>query len=281
LTANLVAARGQAAARSAAKAATAAVDLCIQVTAVQQSSELGQPAQWSVAAWATGGTVTNAAIALQVSPASVGTAQFSFGCGSGNGTSTCNLGTVDAGSGHLQLQAQLTVPLTAAVTSVSLTVTGSATGLATAPTASAPVTLIGSAAPIPPAGTLPAGITGPGGITVPGATLSSTDGAGTLFPTVNPSAPTSTSTIAGGTRQVDNTTALPTGNNHVGVELVGLFALAWLSSWRSPGYRSGVRLGGARAALTARLRRRRPRLAVRRRGERTGRSKRLPFGGMG
>ena len=225
LTANLVAARGQAAgakAQGAAQAATVEVDLCIQVAAAQPSSELGQPAQWSVTAWATGGTVTNAAIALQASPAGVGTAQFSFGCGSGNGASTCNLGTLDAGSTHLQLQAQLTVPLTATVTSVSLTATGSATGLAAAPTASAPVTVVGSAAPAG-AVTLPAGVTLPPGATGPGAAVSPADTA-SLFPTLDPTAPTAS--IAGGTRPVDNTSALPTGNNHAGVELVGLLALA-------------------------------------------------------
>ena len=216
MTANLVAARGQAAgaaARGAARAATVAVDLCIEVAALQPSSALGQPAQWSVTAWATGGSVANAAIALQVSPASAGTAEFSLGCGSGNGTSTCNLGTVDAGSAQLQFQAQLAIPLTATVTTVSLTATGSATGLVADPAASAPVAVIAPAAP-----TLPAGVT------LPGATVSPTGSAASPFPTLNPSAPSAS--IAGGTRQVDNTSALPTGNNHVGVELVGLFALA-------------------------------------------------------
>jgi hypothetical protein len=208
------------------QAATAAVDLCVQVTALTQSSEPGQSAQWSVAAWATGGNVSNAAVALQVSPADGGTAQFSFGCGSGNGTSTCTLGTVDASSGHLSFQAQLTVPTTASATTVTLTATGSATGLATAPTASAPVAVTASTTPIGGGATLPVGggATLPAGLTTPGDTVSPAGGAGTLLPTVNPTAPTAS--IGNGTRQVDNTTALPTGNNHVGVELVGLLALA-------------------------------------------------------
>ena len=84
--ADVVGGAAGAAAQGAAQAATVAVDLCIQVTALQQSTAPGQPAQWSVAAWATGGNVANAAIALQVSPAGTGAAQFSLGCGSGNGT---------------------------------------------------------------------------------------------------------------------------------------------------------------------------------------------------
>ena len=229
MAANIVAGRGQAAgaaAQGAAQVATAPVDLCIEVTALQQSSQPGQSAQWSVAAWATGGNVPNAAVALQASPAGAGTAQFSFGCGSGNGTSTCTLGTVDASSGHLQFQAQLTVPSTASVSTITLTATGSATGLPTAPAASAPIAVTASTAPISGA-TLPAGLTEPGA-TGPGATVSPAGGAGTLFPTLAPSAnPTApTASIGNGTRQVDNTTALPTGNNHVGVELVGLLALA-------------------------------------------------------
>jgi hypothetical protein len=224
LAADIVAGHEQAAgaaAQGAARAATAAVDLCVQVTALQQSSELGQSATWSVAAWATGGNVSNAAIALQVSPAGAGTAQFSFGCGSGNGTSTCNLGTVDASSGHLSFQAQLTVPTTATATTVTLTATGSATGLPTGPVASAPVAVT---APTTSVG----GATLPAGLGMPGATVSPAGDAGTLLPTVNPSAnpTTPTGSIGNGTRQVDNTTALPTGNNHVGVELVGLLALA-------------------------------------------------------
>jgi hypothetical protein len=229
LAANIVADDGQAAgagAQGAARAATAAVELCVQVTALQQSSEPGQSAQWSVAAWATGGNVSNAAIALQVSPAGGGTAQFSFGCGSGNGTSTCNLGTVDTSSGHLQFQAQLTVPVTTSATTITLTATGSATGLPTGPAASAPVAVNASTAPVGGV-SLPAGLTVPGA-TVPGATVSPAGGAGTLLPTVDPSANPAapTASIGNGTRQVDNTTALPTGNNHVGVELVGLLALA-------------------------------------------------------
>jgi hypothetical protein len=224
LTADVVAARGQAAgavAQGAAQAATVTVDLCIEVAALQQSSEPGQPAQWSVAAWATGGNVPNAALALQVSPAGTGTAQFSFGCGSGNGASTCNLGTVDASSAHLQLQAQLAVPLTTTVTAVSLTATGSATGLLTDPAATAPVAVLASTSPVG-AANLPAGFSAPN--STPSPTLSPTGNAAGLFPTVAPSVPPTS--IATGTRQVGSTSALPTGASHVGVELVGLVALA-------------------------------------------------------
>ena len=221
----------------AAQAATVAVDLCIQVAALQPSSAPGQPAQWSVTAWATGGNVANAAIALQVSPAGTGTAQFSFGCGSGNGTSTCTLGTVAAAAAHLQLQAQFTLPLTATVSSVSLTAKGSATGLTTAPVASAPVTVTatgtgaGAGAGAPPVGgaTLPVGVgTLPAGLTTPDPTLSPGGSVAGMLPTLSPSVPQASGTggTAGGTRQVASTSTLPSGSSHVGVELIGLVALA-------------------------------------------------------
>ena len=219
-TANLTA--KIAAAQGGAKAATVAVELCIAVTALQPSSAPGQPAQWSVAAWATGGNVSGAAIALQASPAGTGTPQFSFGCGSGDGTSTCSLGTVDAGSAQRQLQAKLTVPATATATAITLTATGSATGLVTGPAASAPVTVSASAAPISGA-TLPVGGTVPGG-TVPGATISPGGSAATLFPTLAPTG--ASASITGGARQVASTSTPTSGNTHVGVELAGLFALA-------------------------------------------------------
>ena len=215
-----------------ARAATVLVDLCIQVAALQPSSAPGQPAQWSVTAWATGGNVANAAIALQVSPAGTGTAQFSFGCGSGNGTSTCTLGTVNAAAAHLQLQAQFTVPTTANVSSVSLTATGSATGLTTAPVASAPVTVTAAAPGAPVGGaTLPVGVgTLPAGVPTPDSTLSPGGSVAGMLPTLAPTAPQASSTggsgTAGGSRQVANTSTLPSGSSHVGVELIGLVALA-------------------------------------------------------
>jgi hypothetical protein len=222
LTADIVAARGRVAgvaAHGAAQAATVAVDLCVEVTALQASSELGQPAQWSVSAWATGGNVADAAIGLQATPAGSGTPQFSFGCGSSDGASACSLGTVDASSLPRQLQVQLTVPFTATATAVSLTATGSATGLDTDPAASAPVTLLASAAPIG-AATLPVlpGATDPSSATSPAGSAAG------LFPTLNPSAtPTA---IAAGSRPVASTSALSSGNTHVGAELAGLVALA-------------------------------------------------------
>jgi hypothetical protein len=201
----------------AAQAAATAVDLCVEVTPLQPTSALGQPAQWSVAAWATGGSVAGAVISLQASPVGTGTPQFSFGCGSSNGTSTCNLGTVDADSAQRQFQAQLAVPLTSTVSAVSLTATGSATGLLTGLAASASVTVLGTA-PIG-AATSTAGLL-PGG-TGPSPTAGSTAG---LYPTLNVSAqPTA---IASGTTQVASTSIRPSGDAHLGVELVGLVALA-------------------------------------------------------
>jgi len=95
-----------------------------------------------VSAWTTGGNVPDATIRLQALPASGGAPGFSVGCGSGDGTSACDLGPVDATSAPRQLQAQLTVPVTATtVKSLSLTVTGSAAHLTKDPQASATMSI--------------------------------------------------------------------------------------------------------------------------------------------
>ena len=124
------------------------VSLCVEVAPAQASSERGHSAQWNVSAWATGGNIPDAVIQLQASPASGGSPVFTFGCGKDDGTPSCDLGAVDAKSAPRQFQAQLTVPATAsAVTSVSLTVVGNTAHLATAPEASASVSVT---APPPP-----------------------------------------------------------------------------------------------------------------------------------
>ena len=131
---------------------------------------------------------------------------------------------MNAASAHLQLQAQLTIPLTATVTTVSLTATGSATGLVTAPAATAPVAVVAAGSPVG-AGTLPVGTgTLPAGLTSPNSTLSPTGGADVLLPTLAPTAPPTS--IPAGTRQVASKSDLPSGSTHVGVELLGLIALA-------------------------------------------------------
>jgi hypothetical protein len=106
------------------------VSLCVAVKARQASAERGKPARWTVSAWATGATVPAATIELQTSPADAGTPKFTFGCGTANGTASCPLGAVDPQSARRQFRAQLTVPVTATdVTSVTLTVIGTAADL--------------------------------------------------------------------------------------------------------------------------------------------------------
>jgi len=86
--------------------------------------------------------VPDATLSLQAAPASGGAPGFSFGCGTADGSSSCDLGTVDAKSAPRQLQAQLTVPVTASsVKSVRLTVIGSAANLTKTPEASATVAI--------------------------------------------------------------------------------------------------------------------------------------------
>jgi hypothetical protein len=129
------------------------VSLCVQVAGAQASSERGHAVKWTVSAWTTGGNVSDATVRLQATPASGGTPGFSFGCGKADGMSACDLGAVDAKSAPRQLQAQLTVPVSAsAVKSVRLTVIGSTAHLTKAPTASATVSIT---APPPASGAGP------------------------------------------------------------------------------------------------------------------------------
>jgi hypothetical protein len=118
------------------------VSLCVQVAGAQASSERGSAVHWTVSAWTTGGNVPDAKIRLQATPTSGEAPGFSSGCGKADGTSACDLGAVDAKSAPRQLQAQLTVPLSAStVKSVRLTVIGSTAHLTKAPTASATVSI--------------------------------------------------------------------------------------------------------------------------------------------
>jgi hypothetical protein len=208
-------------------ATTTQVKLCVGILPIQQSRERGQAAQWAVAAWTTGGNVPDVKLQLRATPASAGTPRFTFGCGSDDGTSSCDLGAVDATSAQRQLQAQVTVPLTAAtVTSVALTATGSAANLRTDPAASAAITLLTPPTPVGASLTLTAG-------TVPGVsapalspTLSPGGNASGLFPTLDPQSPDPRPAGTAGTRQVANTSALPAGSTTLGAQVAGLVALA-------------------------------------------------------
>jgi len=183
----------------------------------------------------TGGNVPDAIIRLQATPAGA-IPGFSFGCGSFDGTSSCDLGAMDAKSAPRQLQAQVTVPATAtSVTSVSLSVLGSAAHLRKDPKATAAVTITDPAAPIsvtqPPApitvtsplpvGSLP-GI--PGVTPAPNPSLSPGGNAGGLFPTVTPSSSPGASQKARA-RAAANASALPESAPVVGAQLIGLAAL--------------------------------------------------------
>ena len=118
------------------------VSLCVSVAGAHSSTQRGHAAQWTVSAWTTGGNVPDATIRLLATPASGGAPGFSSGCGNGDGTSACDLGPVDANSAPRQLQAQLTVPVTATtVKSLSLTVTGGAAHLTKDPQASATMSI--------------------------------------------------------------------------------------------------------------------------------------------
>lgn len=218
--------------------AATTVNLCIEVVAMQSSTDRGTPAQWAVAAWATGGNVPHTTLRLQASPSSSGTPRFSFGCGSHDGSSSCDLGSVDASSAQRQLEAQVTVPVSQkSVTSVTLTVTASATGLKADPKMSASVTIV--TPPTPGSSTTPTqtpvGIStlpavGLPLIPTPSALLSPGGNASGLFPALSPSAGSNASSSStpstARARQVADTSALPEGTDPLGAQLIGLGALA-------------------------------------------------------
>jgi hypothetical protein len=197
--------------------------------------------------------VADAVLRLQAAPASGGAPGFSFGCGKDDGTSSCDLGAVDAKSAPRQLQAQVTVPVSAStVKSVSLTVTGSTAHLTKAAKASATVAITApppaTAAPPPSSGAAagnPAGnppfpdtVTSPlpvgslPGIPAVSPTLSPGGNASDLFPTLDPTPAAGAGAGAGQsapkarTRPVANTSALPEGAPVIGAQLAGLAALA-------------------------------------------------------
>jgi hypothetical protein len=221
--------------------------LCVGVVPLKQSTGRGQAAQWEVGAWAEGGNLPDAKLQLQ-STAGAGVPAFTFGCANGNGTPACDLGAVDAGSAQRLFEADVSVPLTAAVTAVSLTVTGTAANLAVAPAASASVVLAAGTASATSSSTVPT-IT-PGGFGFPTPTMSPGGNAAGLFPSL---APTSQ---AGEESPAANVSALHRGASTLGSEVAevgGLGALAvamFLAltrlSWRRPAPRQAA--GSAVAA---------------------------------
>jgi hypothetical protein len=198
--------------------------LCVGITSSQPSVGSGQAAQWTVTAWTRGGSVPDAVIWLVASPGTVSPI-FSFGCGSFDGSASCDLGAMDDTSVARQLTAEVTVPYSAvAVTSVDLTVTGSAAGLTADPTAAATISITA-----PPPGTVPTPTTTisplPVGTlpSIPAATPSLSPGgnAGNLFPSVG-----LTNGKKANTSAVANVSALPGGASVVGAQLAGLVSLA-------------------------------------------------------
>jgi hypothetical protein len=220
-----------------------------------------------VSAWTTGGNVQNATIRLQATPAVGGAPGFTFGCGSDDGTSSCDLGAMDAQSAQRQLQAQLTIPVTAStIKSVTLTATGSAANLPADPKASAAVAVTAPAksksAVTSPSATqtpqVPEEVTSPLPVgtlpNIPATSPSFIPGgnAAGLFPTLAPK-PTRISVQRAHTRPVANTTALPEGAPIAGAQIVGLAALALafvlavtrLSIRRRPGAKPGAQAAAA------------------------------------
>jgi hypothetical protein len=197
------------------------VDLCIGITPAISSVGRGSPADWVISAWTTGGNIPDATLWLQASPTTV-MPQFSFGCGTYDGSASCDLGAIDSQSAERELQAQVTVPATASVSSVKLTAIGSAAYLPTDPEVAATITITGT--PTPSTSPLPIGSL-PEITSTPSPSLSPGGNAGGLFPTLTPSGQTDPGKPANA-RVVADTSALPQGAQVVGAQLVGLAALA-------------------------------------------------------
>jgi hypothetical protein len=209
--------------------------LCVEVLPLQENVERGQSAEWAVAAWATGGAVPGVTIRLQTTPAGSGTPAFNFGCGTSDGSATCVLGTVDITSTPRQLQVQATVPLTAAsVTSVALTVTGSAASLHTDPAATAPVSVLAPASPVGASTSL--SVLDEAGVDAPAPTLSQTGSVAGLLPTLGPGStpatgssgtpsPEPSSLAAGSASRVADSAAITHSSSTADAQLAGLAAL--------------------------------------------------------
>jgi hypothetical protein len=194
--------------------------LCVAVAPLQQSTDLGQAAQWEVGAWTEGGSVPDANIQLQ-STAGAGIPTFTFGCANGNGTSACDLGAVDAGSAQRLFQAEVSLPLMATtITAVSLTVSGSAANLAAYPAASASIVVLAPGSPTV-ANLSPLASIAASGFPTQTQTVSPGGNAAGLFPAVTPGSQ------AEGASPVARVSALG-GGTPIGYEMAegaGLFAL--------------------------------------------------------
>jgi hypothetical protein len=214
---------------AAQPAATAkAASLCVGLLPAQQSLALGQTAQWTVGAWAENGTVSGVTIKLAAGPSGAGSPTFSVGCAKGDGTASCALGTVASTSAQREFRAQVAVPLTANITAVDLSITGSATGIHTDPhtSSSIAITATGSAS----APNLPA-LNNASGASVPTPILSPGGSAAGLFPVVMPAATTSAgpdpkSSGSKSAREAASLTALTGPADTTGAETAGLVALA-------------------------------------------------------
>ena len=202
-------------------ASAATVSVCVEVQPMEQSLQPGQAAQWAVAAWVTGGNVPDVKIQLLATNSVTGSASFSFGCGNSDRTPSCDLGAVDATSAQRQLQAQAAVPLTADVSSVSLTATASAANLHTDPKASASIAVLPSAALAGVTTSLPLGTLT--GSSPQNLMLSPGGNASSLFPTLAPQSP---QTEPGTFRQLADTSAPAKGTFPLGAQAAGLAVLA-------------------------------------------------------
>jgi hypothetical protein len=254
---------------------TAAVtaSLCVKVLPGRQSSERGQAAAWDVTAWTTRGTLPDATVTLRAAPAGSGSPVFTAGCANAGGTPACKLGAISPAAAHRQLEAQVTVPVTAqAVTSVTLTATVSAAGVHAQPAASGVVTVLSPSAPAGVAATpaLP-------GVTAPALAPSLVPGgnAGTLFPALTPATGSAPGTPGpGGTQPVADTATLSGGVSPTAAELLGAGALALaliLAVTRLSVRRPRVRAGAPKATAP------RPAMGQENREDAPGQRKAPPF----
>jgi len=129
-----------------------AAQLCVSVQAGQDSVKDGQTATWTISVSAQGGSIPAVIVTLTVLPAGT-SAAFTSACPSGGGSASCDLGdmaTALTPSSYL-LQAQVTVPASAAAGTLTLTAAAdaAATPAMTSYPAAGQVITIAAAKPTP------------------------------------------------------------------------------------------------------------------------------------
>lgn len=216
----------------------------------QASVKHGQAAQWVITVYTIGATTTHAAVSVAAAPAGQ-RAAFDFGCGQQDGTAACALGTVNVGAAARQVQAQIKVPATSAVTAVRLTATVSADHLSAGKPAAAVTVSVSAgaaAASAPPTDFLnDSSFRDPSYLPLVSSragssTLSPGGNASGLFPELSPGG-TGPGSSGSASRGGDTVALSATSVSETGAQLAGLAALV-LAFLLAVAHRVEIRVAG-------------------------------------